>query len=425
MLRIHLCQIFYNPAYYDDGFDLLEESAPTIESAQTIGRLRDIEAIAGMLVDSRASYIDHIKKKLLAIAIWSLNRKANVIVFPEYSVPAEVLPDLCRLAKEHGALIVAGTHRIRLTDSSSKIYQGMGLMIGDSENGTAVAPILLPNGTVNLSFKRSRSKWEPGLKLGPEQADVHRVNIGDESLYMAVAPCIDSLQMDKLGTFWANEDAKPNVLVCPSFSPTTDMFPTVGQLILTHEALFAFANAAIFGGTGSNIPDEWALYMSGYQKYSGGLPSNSEALLELDVALDSFFMKKHSVIAEQPSTGIREFPIVYAWNNQWVKKYTQLRNDVVEFLSGNNTEDAIEWIDAALSEQDAAFPTEIVSRLKDIRHRNIPLFSGDIHSIEAVSYTHLRAHETLRYLVCRLLLDRHARYWQNGTAHNSVSKSTD
>ena len=27
-------------------------------------------------------------------------------------------------------------------------------------------------------------------------------------------------------------------------------------------------------------------------------------------------------------------------------------------------------------------------------------------SIESVSYTHLRAHETLRYLVCRLLLEK-------------------
>ena len=28
------------------------------------------------------------------------------------------------------------------------------------------------------------------------------------------------------------------------------------------------------------------------------------------------------------------------------------------------------------------------------------------HDITAVSYTHLRAHETLRYLVCRLLLEK-------------------
>ena len=27
-------------------------------------------------------------------------------------------------------------------------------------------------------------------------------------------------------------------------------------------------------------------------------------------------------------------------------------------------------------------------------------------SVDAVSYTHLRAHETLRYLVCRLLLEK-------------------
>ena len=32
---------------------------------------------------------------------------------------------------------------------------------------------------------------------------------------------------------------------------------------------------------------------------------------------------------------------------------------------------------------------------------------GDFkHGLGAVSYTHLRAHETLRYLVCRLLLEK-------------------
>ncbi len=382
MLRIHLCQILYNPAYYDDGFDLLEEPDPTSESSQTLGRLREIDAIAGMLLESKASYVDHISKKILQIATWSINRKANVIVFPEYSVPVEVLPDLRDLAKKNSALIVAGTHRIRLTDSSRKIYQGLGLVIDDSGNGAAMAPILLPDGSVKLSFKRSRSKWEPSLNLGPEQSDVHLVNVGDESIYVAVAPCIDSLQMDRLGTFWSNKDEKPNVLICPSLSPTTDMFHTVGQLVLTHEALFAFANAALFGGTGFNIPDEWKSYISGQTRYLGGLPASSEALLELDVVLGSFFIKKGSVVAEPPCTGIREFPIVYAWNNPWVVKYAQLKSDVIELLSGNNVTDAVEWIDAALSEQDAPFPTEIVSRLKDIRHQNIPLFSGDIHNIE-------------------------------------------
>ena len=32
------------------------------------------------------------------------------------------------------------------------------------------------------------------------------------------------------------------------------------------------------------------------------------------------------------------------------------------------------------------------------------------HMIVAVSYTHLRAHETLRYLVCRLLLEKKKRH---------------
>ena len=34
------------------------------------------------------------------------------------------------------------------------------------------------------------------------------------------------------------------------------------------------------------------------------------------------------------------------------------------------------------------------------------VIEGNVDTIRPVSYTHLRAHETLRYLVCRLLLEK-------------------
>ena len=43
-----------------------------------------------------------------------------------------------------------------------------------------------------------------------------------------------------------------------------------------------------------------------------------------------------------------------------------------------------------------------------------PLFEG-IHGYEAVSYTHLRAHETVLDLVCRLLLEKKKKH--NSYAH--------
>ncbi len=47
--------------------------------------------------------------------------------------------------------------------------------------------------------------------------------------------------------------------------------------------------------------------------------------------------------------------------------------------------------------------------MTDVRDPVPPAAAGPVTIgpvTEAVSYTHLRAHETLRYLVCRLLLEK-------------------
>ena len=51
-------------------------------------------------------------------------------------------------------------------------------------------------------------------------------------------------------------------------------------------------------------------------------------------------------------------------------------------------------------------------------HNQIPYFAAkkenfDSSNPRAVSYTHLRAHETDSYLVCRLLLEKNSRCWSD------------
>src|SRR5665213_4300821 len=44
--------------------------------------------------------------------------------------------------------------------------------------------------------------------------------------------------------------------------------------------------------------------------------------------------------------------------------------------------------------------------MDDVSNEGVPVDEADPHGIVAVSYTHLRAHETGRNLVCRLLLEK-------------------
>src|SRR5450759_5845173 len=58
--------------------------------------------------------------------------------------------------------------------------------------------------------------------------------------------------------------------------------------------------------------------------------------------------------------------------------------------------------------ESAVQPSEVstVTRLTRTMTINIPVVSAAMDTVTAVSYTHLRAHETRHDLVCRLLLEK-------------------
>ena len=381
MVRIHLCQILYNPAYFDGNSDLLEEPAPSIDVTRTMGQLRQVRSVEGLLIEFRASYVKHITEKLCAIARWSQSRGAKILVFPEYSVPCEALPHLRDIAREAGILIVAGTHRIRFTETSKEIYKSIGLDIKSLRNGSAIAPIIHPTtGTVEISAKRYRSKWEPNLDVSLQTKDIYEVSLDDKLLRIGIATCIDALHVDRLGSLWTDKVSKPHIIICPSLSPSVEQFTNVGKILAGQETLFAFVNLAEFGGTAFNIPKEWEQYLPG-TRTPGGMLHRSEAILEIDVNVECFFIKKRSVETAPPCSSTRYFPIVYASTSKWMAKYSALEKQVLELLGSGDSGSTIERVDSFLSEQEAPPPSEIANKLHELRQGQLALFAGDVNAV--------------------------------------------
>jgi len=382
MLRIHLGQILYNPAYFDGNSDLLEEPAPSIDVTRTMGQLRQVKSVEGLLVEYRASYVKHITEKLCAIARWSQSRGAKILVFPEYSVPCEALPALRDIAKEAGILIVAGTHRVRFTETSKEIYKSIGLDIGTLRNGSAIAPIIHPTtGTVEIAAKRYRSKWEPNLDVSLETKDIYEVSLDDKLLRIGVATCIDALHVDRLGSLWTDRVSKPHIIICPSLSPSVEQFTNVGKILAGQETLFAFVNSAEFGGTAFNIPKEWEQYLPGTRTPGGGMLHRCEAILEIDVNVEFFFIKKRSVETAPPCSSTRYFPIVYAATGKWMDRYSALEKQVLELLNSGDSGSTIERVDGFLSEQETPLPNEVVIKLRELQQGQLALFAGDVNAV--------------------------------------------
>ncbi len=132
MIRIHLAQILYRPAYFDPPVDFLEEPSPTLDSNICLGKFRSEDSIQSFLIDSKSEYLEHIRKKIHEIISWCINRNSNFIVFPEYSIPYQVLSEIKQLATENKIVIVAGTHRIKSGDEIENVYNQLGTEIQSS-----------------------------------------------------------------------------------------------------------------------------------------------------------------------------------------------------------------------------------------------------------------------------------------------------
>jgi class 3 adenylate cyclase/tetratricopeptide (TPR) repeat protein/predicted amidohydrolase len=347
-----------------------------------MGQLRQVKSVEGLLIESRASYVKHIIEKLCAIARWSQSRGAKILIFPEYSVPCEALPALRDIAREAGILIVAGTHRVRFTETSKEVYKSIGLDIGTLRNGSAIAPIIHPDtGTVEISAKRYRSKWEPNLDVSGQTKDIYEVSLDDKLLRIGVATCIDALHVDRLGSLWTDGVSKPHIIICPSLSPSVEQFTNVGKILAGQETLFAFVNSAEFGGTAFNIPKEWEQYLPGTRTPGGGMLHKSEAILEIDVNAECFFIKKRSVETAPPCSSTRYFPIVYAASGKWMDRYSALEKQVVELLGSGDSGSTIERVDSFLSEQETPLPHEVATKLHELRHGQLALFAGDVNAV--------------------------------------------
>ena len=56
---------------------------------------------------------------------------------------------------------------------------------------------------------------------------------------------------------------------------------------------------------------------------------------------------------------------------------------------------------------------QFVTRIYNLAKENSLSIAKDLSTVNAVSYTHLRAHETVLDLVCRLLLEKKKNYINN------------
>jgi tetratricopeptide (TPR) repeat protein len=382
MLRVHLAQILYNPSYYEPPVDFLEEPSFLVDSKAALGRMRSYDSISSFLIDSKSEYLAYLKAKVTGIIKWSSQRKAHLIVFPEYSIPYQLLPHTQELAKHYGITIIAGTHRVRLSSDAQAIYRNLGIHLQEVPAGSACSPVICETGNVLVALKAKQSKWEPNLFVQSSAPKIFKLECQGEQVRLSVIPCIDCLHPEILGELWTDKENHPRIVICPSQSPAVEPFTTSGAMMSLKEVVFGYVNSASFGGTFFNIPTSWSPYIKGVQSPLSEVPKRAEAILELDVDQNLFFLKKGSVEDSPICSHPRVFPIVYEATSPWMSAFLQLQKDLIEWLTASEYETAVDWLDSYLSDNATILPEILASNLKHLRHCILPLFDGNIETIE-------------------------------------------
>lgn len=219
-------------------------------------------------------------------------QKAGLLIFPELSIPFEILEDVKRLSDENGIVVVAGTHQISWK-SQSKYYPyaknladrfkeiGNDLTDPDDTLEFSICPVFVPgNAEPHLILKQVFSHYEQAYQpdfFDPERKvlEINAQDInGQATLFnLAVVVCSEFILdpqaepsdfnniKQQIDHAMDNADLIAVVSHSPSVSPFKDKAQSFLSLRRGGGCMVAYANAAQYGGSflwrnGDKHPEE-------------------------------------------------------------------------------------------------------------------------------------------------------------------------
>jgi predicted amidohydrolase len=375
VIRIVLAQLHYCPAYFAQGMDFLSEPAPSPPNGTPLGALRSLPEVDKLLKGNRASYLSHVSALFLDLVQWVGANEADLLVLPEYAVPLECLEALRDLAHKHALAIVAGSHRVPAGQSAREIYERLGISATSAQPGSAVSPLILPSRAVHLFAKSTRSKWEPELKVADPSPQVVEIKLKQGELRLSVLPCIDALNPAVLGALFSAD--APQLVVCPSYSPSTAPFEHIAGIVSGQESLIAYANSAAFGGTTFGLPNGWMPSLEGLRTRTTSLPAGTEGLLLCDVDPMRLFSTRGSAVPKTSARHPRGIPFL-RHNGPLASAATVLGADLATALKHPADLELAQDLATTFlinNSDDRDMAPVMLANLRDLSH-HLPFFNG-------------------------------------------------
>lgn len=295
VLRVAVVQLDYHPAYRNAlGVSCLEEPMGADPHLQLSPDGVPPRELGDLRTRISREYAAQLARKVEAILRWCQAQRVRLVVFPEYAIPAELLPQLA--AAVENMTVVAGSHLVDRAALSSKVYQFLGAAAPPL--GTSVSPVLHGGKVIALVPKVHASPVADERKVLVPGADWKPVELPARPETMGVTLCIDFVDQEapEVKQQIALHSESVRFWVVPSLTSITDDFHAraVNQVKRAKRPVF-YANIAT-PGESSIFVDERAVP----SPFPNVLPSGNEGLIVADVDL--------SLVPKGRSTGYADTP---------------------------------------------------------------------------------------------------------------------
>jgi len=159
-------------------------------------------------------------RKVMTI-LKAVKEKADIVVFPEFSIPFEYLEEIQQYADENGIIVVAGSHYVQ-EKNLGKYGNLFSHEFGEEDLRKNISPIVIPDSKIvhNEKALAARDERGCGFEEGMEAGEVNHILKLREDLRVGVMICYE----------YVTDDLRKrliracNVILVPQTNPSPDIF---------------------------------------------------------------------------------------------------------------------------------------------------------------------------------------------------------
>lgn len=388
MVRVALAQIFYKPAIIEKQVDYLAEPGLFLHGPSTASLLESLQGENNVLLQTlhnqiREQYITYIGIKLESICKEVCRiHQPDILVFPEYSIPYQCLPQIKELSAQLDMTIVAGTHTVIPTAQEYYTQAGLDPQIVKCYNGHSISPIFFSNKKPDFQVKNDRSIFEVTMRESEDGFKRFKsVTHSGEPYSFSVVICADALTLGTAGKAdigLSNTEYDNFMVITVACSTNPKAFEGTANLFALQGIPMLVCNASQYGGSGIFLPETVRERFTNIPGQSSSIQAHNEMLMLLDFLPNQFSVKK-GVLDKNVRGSWAICPICYGKQQIWRSDYLQTLHEMDECLNADDIITATDYAEILLSLHEGHLPPALETAFNSfIAH--IANFCGDTQS---------------------------------------------